>query len=449
MHVLAAQPDGTIYRYDDGVWEPTGEQLLREVGHRALAEVYGANTHTEICERIRAVRPKPREELGTPADTVAVANRLLELKTRQLRDLSPDDYALIQLPIEYDSDATAPRWEQFINEVIEEDRRDAIQEYVGYTLLVGELSIHHALMLVGEGSNGKSTFLRVMKSLLGEENITAHPLQGLSQSEHNVADLYGTVANICADLSSRGIGDGGMFKTLVGGDTVTGRRLYQEPFSFEATAKQLYSANQVPDVSIDDEAFFRRWLLVEFRTQFSDPDKPGPDENPELTDDLLEELPGILNWALDGYDRLMEQGHFTSEGDLLDKRERWLSWGDSISKLIEDGIDYRRRREVAHRRGARPVRRVVSRGPRRGARSPADAHEGTQEVRGRRVRQLPLRRLPRPWTEGLPVHRRRPRRRRREHRRGQPLAPILRRRDRRRTDHPESGPGDRDRARDR
>ena len=339
VHVLAAQPDGTLFRYDDGVWTPTGDQLLREVGHRALRTEYGSNTHGEMCEQIRARRPVDRDELGTPARTVAVANGLLHLETRELTNLEPEHYALTQLPVEFDPGTEATRWEQFIDEVVEPGRREAIQEYVGYTLLVGELPIHRALMLVGEGSNGKSTFLRVVKALLGEDNITAHPLQGLAKSEHNVADLYGTVANICADLSSRGIGDGGMFKTLVGGDTVTGRRLYQEPFSFEATAKQLYSANQVPDVEIDDEAFFRRWLLVEFPTQFTDPDKPGPDKDPGLTDELLEELPGVLNWALDGLDRLREQGHFTGEGDPLDKRDRWMSWGDSISKFIDECVD--------------------------------------------------------------------------------------------------------------
>ena len=78
---------------------------------------------------------------------------------------------------------------------------------------------------------------------------------------------------------------------------------------------------------------------MEFPNTFTAPDEPGPDKDPELVDTLRSELSGILNWALEGYDRLMEQGHFTNEGDASDKWDRWQSWGDSIDRFLSECIN--------------------------------------------------------------------------------------------------------------
>lgn len=338
-HLLAAQPDGELYCYNEGLWTPDGEQYLRELGDKALGPTFGTNTHSEMCERIRARRPKDRSKLGTPKRKVAVANGLLDLKTREKRPLRPEDYALSRLPVEYDADAECPRWEQFIQESVESERREAIQEYVGYTLLTNELPFERALLLVGEGANGKSTFLNVVAELLGTDNTTGYSLQKLSKSDYHVAEMYGAVANIDADVGDK-IHNIEIFKKLTGGDRkVDARKPYGKPFNFHPTTKQLYAANEVPEIGEDTNAVYRRWLIVEFPTVFTDSHLPGPDKDPDLEGELLEELPGILNWALDGLDRLLENGKFTNEGTTEEKRERWQNWGDTVERFISQCVE--------------------------------------------------------------------------------------------------------------
>jgi putative DNA primase/helicase len=151
--------------------------------------------------------------------------------------------------------------------------------------------------------------------------------------------MFGAIANIDADVTG-GIGHGGMFKKLTGGDKkVSARHPYGKPFSYAPTTKQLYSANQVPETKVDDTAFFRRWLIVEFPNEYTDADKPGPDNDPALEDHLLDELPGILNWAIEGLERLLDQGHFMNEGETEDKRHRWQSWVDTVDKFISECIE--------------------------------------------------------------------------------------------------------------
>lgn len=195
-------------------------------------------------------------------------------------------------------------------------------------------------MLVGSGANGKGTFLHVVRQLLGVDNTSSIELQTLANEKDAVADFYGSLANIDDDLSARSLGKGlGMFKKLVGGDRVRARRLYEDGFEFEATGKHLYAANKVPDVDVpdDDEAFWRRWLLVEFPNHY-----PTDERDPTLRDRLStdEALSGVLNWAIEGWDRLLEQGHFTGEEqEAWAKRRRWQSWGEVVDKFLSDCVE--------------------------------------------------------------------------------------------------------------
>ena len=305
-----------------------------------------------LAELKTQARSDPRveveaDEFGVETGAVAVENGLVDLDAAAdgaggdaLRDLRPDDHALTQLPVEYDPSAEYDEWAGLAAEWAEDGRADALAEYGGYCLHIGALPIHRALLLVGSGANGKGTFLHVVRALLGEDNTTSIELQTLANEKDAVADFYGSLANIDDDLSARKLGAGlGMLKKLVGGDRVRARRLYEDGFEFDATGKHLYAANEVPQVDVpdEDEAFWRRWLLVEFGNYY-----PPTERDPGLRDRLTEDesLSGVLNWAIAGRRRLLEQGHFTGEDRLAhDKRRRWQSWGDAADEFIAECVE--------------------------------------------------------------------------------------------------------------
>ncbi|EMA43163.1 hypothetical protein C449_14332 [Halococcus saccharolyticus DSM 5350] len=195
-------------------------------------------------------------------------------------------------------------------------------------------------MLVGSGANGKGTFLAVVRALLGPENTSSVELQTLASERDAVADMYGSLANIDDDLSARKLNAGlGTFKKLVAGDRVRARRLYEDAFEYKAMGKHLYAANEVPQVDVpdDDEAFWRRWLLIEFPNHY-----PPSERDPELRDRLSESesLSGVLNWAIEGWNRLRDQEYFTNEEQLAhDKRRRWQAWGDSVDEFISECVE--------------------------------------------------------------------------------------------------------------
>lgn len=357
VHVRVRRDNGSLWAYDRGIWKPEGERALRHAARKALGSMnYGQNVLAELKAQARSdlrVEAEP-DEFGLTTGTVAVENGLVDLgmaadalregddhlAADARRDLRPDDHALAQLPVEYDPSAEYDEWADLVAEWAEDGRADALQEYVGYCLHIGALPIHRALLLVGSGANGKGTFLAVVRALLGQDNSTSIELQTLANEKDAVADFYGSIANIDDDLSARKLGAGlGMFKKLIAGDRVRARRLYEDGFEFDAVGKHLYAANEVPKVDVPDgdEAFWRRWLLVEFSNYY-----PPSDRDPELRDRLTddESLSGVLNWAIEGWRELLNQGYFTNEDRLAhDKRERWQAWGESVDKFISECVE--------------------------------------------------------------------------------------------------------------
>jgi len=353
VHIRVRRDNGSLWAYDGGIWKPEGDRALRHAAQQALGRMnYGANVLTELKAQARA---DPRveveaDEFGLPPGTIAVENGLVDLEAAAggagedaLRDPEPEDYALAQLPVEFDPDADADEWKAFVGEVVETEKIDAVQEYVGYTLHRGGMPFSKALLLVGSGANGKTTFLNVVRELLGDEYTTTKPVHKFDEDNH-VADLYGALANIDADLSEGSLSSEGIatFKRLVGGDTIDARKLYEDAFSFKPTAKHLYACNQVPDVSTyvsdHDIAFWRRWIVVEFPAYFPErSEKRDPDLEDRLTTD--DALAGVLNWAIDGWARLRDQDRFTNVENHDETRRLWQSWGESVDKFVNECVE--------------------------------------------------------------------------------------------------------------
>lgn len=348
-HVRVHRESGELYGYENGVWTPEGERLLRHAGRDALGSTnYGKNVLTELRTQAEAdpAVEVPTETWGLDPGFVAVKNGLLDLEAAAtgrdaLRELRPEDYALTRLPVAYDPDADAEEWREFVGEVVETGRIAAFQEYVGYTLHRGSMPVNRALLLVGDGANGKSTALNTIRAMLGEENTRSKAIHDFAEPNH-VADLHGAIANIHADLSEGALSAKGIskFKGLTGGDSMEGRRLYEESFEFKPTAKHLYAANTTPDVSnyvnAEDSAWWRRWLVIHFPRYFP-PEARDHTLEARLTTDTA--LSGILNWAIEGWDRLLSNGQFSNEDSTEGTRKRWVTWGENIEQFVETCVE--------------------------------------------------------------------------------------------------------------
>jgi len=340
---VGEEGDDALLQYDEtaGVWREEGGETLRTLGRDALGEGYSGGVRDELEEQVRATRSdgqpwgqKPMRRLGSPDKTIPVANGTLNIGERDLRPRRPTDYALVSLPVEYDPDAECPTFDEFLSDVCPRPvGRKKLQEYVGYALWHWDLPFHKALFLAGPQASGKSTFLDTVAALLGagdDRNGATCSLAPQEMTEERFAGygLRKAWANIRSDIPSDLIQNTGKFKELVAGDRVKVEQKYKDPVTIRPTAKHLFAANTLPTADVDDDAFFRRILLVSFPRTV-----PRNERDPYLDEKLEAELSGILNWALDGLDRLREQGHFSGDLPPAATQDKWRAWGESISRF--------------------------------------------------------------------------------------------------------------------
>ena len=349
VHVRVNRENDELWAFDEdtGTWSPDGERALRHAARLALgAQNYGGNVLQELKTQVRA-DPTVEvwgDQFGLPAGYVAVKNGLLDLEKAYndepdaLRDLRPEDFAMTRLPVNYDPEADGSTWYSFVGDVVETPMITTMQEYIGHCLHRESL-YERALLLVGDGENGKSTFLNTIEAFLGDDNTTSVSPFDFGDRP-SLANMYGSLANISVELDGGSLQGKnlGNFKKLTGGDSIQAKRLYQGPFSFTYDGGMLFATNEVPNVPVsdDDTAFWRRWIIVHFDNQFPE----GSDKrDPELGDKLQSDdnLSAVLNWAIEGWGQLLEQGGFSNVPDRPDEtRKQWQTWGDSVDYFLSN-----------------------------------------------------------------------------------------------------------------
>ncbi|MGH9799483.1 MAG: DNA primase family protein, partial [Blastocatellia bacterium] len=214
--------------------------------------------------------------------------------------------------VKYDAAATCPRWLQFLAEIFAGDAEliEFVQRAFGYSL-TGDTSEQVFFLLYGIGKNGKTTFLNVVRALLGEYGTAAQmdtfSERGKQANGHNedLARLRGArFVSAVETEESRRLAEGAI-KQITGGDPVAASFKGEHVFTYTPQYKIWLAANHRPVIRGTDEGIWRRVLLIPFLEAFeTDPEKakqPGKraaDKNLEKT--LLAELSGILNWTIQG-----------------------------------------------------------------------------------------------------------------------------------------------------
>lgn len=325
----------TLHRCEDGLWRDNGERFVEEDVEALLRADATNHTVSQVVGKVKRQSRCNRAELQPDARTLPVANGVLDLETGDLEPYG-DDGVLWRLPVAYDPGADAPEFQAFLDDVVTPQGATTLQEMVGYALLHWDVPYDRALLLLGDGRNGKSTFLHVVERLLGDNNCSNLSLHQLASERFAPAELHGKLVNINADLDGSDLDDTGQFKQLVSGDSMKAERKHKDPFTFRNTAKLLFSANQTPPVTDDSPAFYRRWLLVEFPNEFG-----ANDADPYLARKLTtnEELSGVLNWALEGLARIRDQDGFTHEQPPNVTRKRWHGLSaDPIDRFVHEEL---------------------------------------------------------------------------------------------------------------
>lgn len=296
-----------------------------------------------------------------------VENGTIDLATGKLRPHDPADLMTKLARVAYDSAAAAPRWAAFLEQVIPDaDVRAYFKRAIGYAA-TGSVTEHVLFFLFGTGANGKSTALEALREILGEGEYAkaAQPdlLLAKKQERHTVelADLRGMRLVSTVEAGEGRAWDEVRVKWLTGGDTISARLMYGNPFSFTPTHKFLVAANHKPRVSGTDVGFWRRVHMIPWTVTI-----PEAARDPDLRAKLRAELPGILRWVVDGAVEWRRTG-LRPPPAVLAATQEYRSGEDVIAAFLDDRCEledgarvvaaalYAEFRTWAERAGERPL----------------------------------------------------------------------------------------------
>ena len=275
------------------------------------------------------------QALPDPKDLLVMANGILHMPSRTLYPHDPKLFTTTALPFAFEPNAGAPKaWLRFLNDLWGDDVEsiETLQEFFGY-VLTSDTSQQKIPMIVGPKRGGKGTIARVLRNMIGEANCVGSTLASLS-THFGLEPLINKRLAIFSDVRLSGHIDqkhlADHLLSISGEDMLTFDRKYKSTWTGALKTRLLMFSNELPKILDDSGALASRFIILRLTNNFYGREDLG------LADRLLLELPAILNWSLDGLERLNARGAFRQPASALELVKELEKLSSPISAFIED-----------------------------------------------------------------------------------------------------------------
>jgi putative DNA primase/helicase len=335
----------SVYLFNGAYWKKIDKEglvsFLGKAAERIGVTKLSAKHHRtrdELVKQFHAVAHLPTPDTDDQPVLINLKNGTVEIDPAgndliNIRKPKREDFLTYQLPFKYQPDAKAPQFEQYLNDVLPDEKLQKIlAEFIGYVFVkTSQLKLEKALILHGSGANGKSVFYDINTALLGDENISSYSLESLTNSNgYFRAKIADKLVNYGSDISTKM--QPALFKQMVSGEQVEARLPYGQPFTLTNYAKMVFNCNELPTNVEHTYAFFRRFMIIPFEVTI-----PEDKQDKELSKKIIDsELPGVFNWVLDGLKRVLSQKGFTKSDVISAQNEQYRKETDSVQMFISE-----------------------------------------------------------------------------------------------------------------
>jgi P4 family phage/plasmid primase-like protien len=347
--------DGACYREEEDA--TVKSQLYEYLSHAVYKkgddlQPFNPNTGKvhNVVDSLKSLLHKPAELFDPPCwltgngnlpsarEIVACQNGLLHLSSGELLPPTSNFFTRNALEFDYDPDAPLPKkFMQFLHDIWPDDSDSisALQEMFGY-LIVSDTSQQKIMLIVGPSRSGKGTLIRVLTKLVGEHNTVAPSLNSLSNDfgmQGLIAKQMATVSDVRISNKADATAISENLLRISGEDKVEVNRKYKNAWQGYLKVRFVIMTNEVPQFADNSGALAKRFIPLMMRHSFYGK------ENPNLTNELLEELPGILNWAIEGWRRLNERGHFVIPKSGAEVVNSLTNLASPVAEFVTDCCD--------------------------------------------------------------------------------------------------------------
>lgn len=312
---LVQNLEGQIYYYNGkGVYHKLPDNVLKVLCKKILSEagmsLWKRNLEAEYIAALKNDIPFEMN-FDSNINLINFPNGYFDISMMELVPHTGAYRSISQLPYEFNTEAICPVFEATLKSVFENDieRIALFQEMMGY-LYLKEVKIHKAFIFLGKGSNGKSLLAKLIRNLLGLGNVSSVALKQL-QGRFGLQEFPNKLANISSENEFSDDFTTENFKLITSGDSISVERKNKDSYTTTIYTKLLILLNKMMDCKDTSDGFTRRLVIIPFNQKYVEL-RQGEEKvsgvtymDPNLENSLLEELPGIFNFAMRGLQRLI------------------------------------------------------------------------------------------------------------------------------------------------
>ena len=333
---------GEIFYYANGIYRKNGKVLISKKC-RQYWEVLDIDT-TMINEIINIIRDKTTilsddensEIFNTDYTKIILKNGMYDFESNCFSDYNSNIISTIKHPIFYDSSKECPQFDSFLDSSLDNDIVKISQVWDMMALcFVKKYIIQKGFVNYGIGSNGKSTFLAILRNMLGINNTSSIPMQQFQKSQFIGYELRGKCANISADGGIEPITKTGYIKSVLGGDAIRCEQKFRDPFDFMPFVTLIFTFNELPIITDASDGFARKIQTIHWEKRFYG-------ESRDLSVDNIafdsKERSGIFNKLIPIITHLITTRKLKHESSVEDTKAIWLARSDSFYRFKKEHI---------------------------------------------------------------------------------------------------------------
>ncbi len=329
--------NGQLHLYRDGIYINGLEKIEAEM----IKHIPNLNRskRMEVLSYLTIAIDGDCEKQPSAANYIAFKNGVYNIVDDSFTDFTHEHIITNRIDWNYNPAAYSEIADRTLNKLACQDPqiRMLLEEVIGYCLYRRN-ELGKAFIMIGDKSNGKSTFLDMVRTLLGENNISSLDLKELGDRFSTVM-MLSKLANIGDDIEDEWMPNASTFKKIVTGDRLTCEQKGLPKFEFNPYCKLLFSANNIPRIKDKTGAVLRRLIIIPFDAKFSSTD---PDFDPYVKYKLREAEPieYLINIAIKGLKRVLENRKFSTSEKVEKEIQEYDAMNNPIIGFVQEiGID--------------------------------------------------------------------------------------------------------------